>query len=298
MPEHTLAAKALAYGMGADYLEQDVVATRDGELIVCHDIHIDRVTDVARQFPDRARNDGRWYVRDFDLDELRSLRVHERLNDAGNAPAFPSRFPIDKGRFHVVTLREEIEFVQGLNRSTGRNVGIYPEVKEPAWHRAEGFDLSRALLETLTDYGYRRKDDPAFVQCFDPEEVVRIRRDLGCPLKLIQLIDASAPRVAPDRYRALLTEEGMAQLASYADGLGPWFGLLYELADIDGHPVSTGFVRLAHGAGLAVHPYTFRADQVAPGFESDTEMMRWFAEALKIDGVFTDFPDRSRQALE
>ena len=283
--------------MGADYVEQDVVASRDGELIVCHDIHIDRVTDVAKRFPDRARDDGRWYVRDFDLDELRTLRVHERLNDAGTAPAFPNRFPADKGDFRIVTLREEIEFVQGLNRSTGRSVGIYPEIKEPAWHRDEGFDLSQAVLATLTDYGYRSKDDAVFVQCFDPQEVVRIRRELGCPLRLIQLIDASAPRVVPEQYRALLTGEGMAQIASYVDGLGPWFGLLYELADIDGHPVSTGFVRLAHQAGLAVHPYTFRADQVAPGFESHADMVRWFVDTLKIDGLFTDFPDRSRQAL-
>jgi len=297
LPEHTLAAKALAYGMGADYLEQDVVASKDGELIVCHDIHIDRVTDVADRFPDRARDDGRWYVRDFDLAELRTLRVHERLNDAGDAPAFPNRFPADRGDFRVVTLREEIEMVQGLNRSTGRQVGIYPEIKEPAWHRAEGFDLSRAVLQTLADYGYRSKDDLVFVQCFDPAEVQRLRFELGCPLRLIQLIDAIAPKVVPEQYEAMLTEAGMAQLASFVDGLGPWFGLLYELADIDGHPVSTGFVKLAHEAGLAVHPYTFRADQVAPGFETDGDMLRWFAETLKIDGVFTDFPDRSRVAL-
>jgi len=283
--------------MGADYVEQDVVASRDGELIVCHDIHIDRVTDVAKRFPERARDDGRWYVRDFDLGELRTLRVHERLNDAGTAPAFPNRFPVDKGDFRIVTLREEIEFVQGLNRSTGGSVGIYPEIKEPAWHRAEGFDLSSAVLAMLAEYGYRSKDDPVFVQCFDPQEVVRIRQELGCPLRLIQLIDASAPRVAAEQYKALLTEEGMARIAGYVDGLGPWFGLLYALAEIDGHPVSTGFVRLAHGAGLAVHPYTFRADQVAPGFESDADMLRWFAETLKIDGLFTDFPDRSRRAL-
>ena len=124
LPEHTLEAKALAYAMGADYLEQDVVATRDGQLIVLHDIHVDRVSDVAERFPDRHRSDGRYYVRDFDLPELRTLNVHERRDEDGKTAVFPRRFPTNSGRFSIATLGEEIEMIQGLNRSTGRAVGI------------------------------------------------------------------------------------------------------------------------------------------------------------------------------
>ncbi|MCH8072977.1 MAG: glycerophosphodiester phosphodiesterase, partial [Proteobacteria bacterium] len=115
LPEHTLEAKALAYGMGADYLEQDVVATRDDELVVIHDIHLDRVSNVAEKFPDRKRDDGRFYARDFDLAEIRTLRAWERRDDDGISPVFPKRFPTGQGgAFRIPTMREEIKLVQGL----------------------------------------------------------------------------------------------------------------------------------------------------------------------------------------
>ena len=170
LPEHTLAAKALAYAMGADFLEQDVVATRDDKLVVLHDIHLDRVTDVAARFPGRAREDGRYYVRDFDLDELRTLNVTERL-DADGLPVYPGRFPPGNGRFGVHTLAEELEFVSGLNRASGGTTGVYPEIKRPAWHREEGIDLAAAMLDVLAAHGYEGPDDPVFVQCFDALEV-------------------------------------------------------------------------------------------------------------------------------
>lgn len=107
LPEHTLPAKALAYGQGADYLEQDLVATRDDRVIVSHDIHLDRVTDVATRFPGRVREDGRFYARDLDLEEIRTLNVTERLNADGSA-VFPGRFPIASGRFRIGTFEEEL----------------------------------------------------------------------------------------------------------------------------------------------------------------------------------------------
>ena len=109
LPEHTLESKALAYGMGADYLEQDVVASRDGELIVLHDIHLDRVSNVSEIFPRRRREDGRYYARDFDLSELRDLNVGERRGDDGALAVYPGRFPTDQGRFSISTLAEEIQ---------------------------------------------------------------------------------------------------------------------------------------------------------------------------------------------
>lgn len=154
LPEHTAEAKALAYGQGADYLEQDVVATRDDRLVVLHDVHLDRVTDVAERFPERRRADGRWYVRDFDLAELETLNVHERTN-ADGSPVFPDRFPAGSGRFRISSVEEELDLVLGLNASTGRTVGIYPEIKRPAWHRGEGVDVANLLLPLLESHGYR-----------------------------------------------------------------------------------------------------------------------------------------------
>lgn len=297
LPEHTLEAKVLAYGMGADYLEQDVVASRDDRLVVLHDIHLDRVTDVAERFPGRHRADGRFYARDFDLQEIRSLRAWERLNRAGDEVEFSTRYPARSGNFRVVALDDELELIAGLNRASGRSVGIYPEIKRPAWHRAEGIDLGARLLELLEGHGYREATDRAFVQCFDAREIERLRHDLGCRLRLIQLIGENDWRESDTDYDRLRTEDGLAQLAKTADGIGPGLWQLYTLAEIDGQPVSTGLVSLAHEHGLAVHPYTFRADQLPPGFETFEAAVQWFAGTLAIDGLFTDFPDRALRAL-
>jgi len=297
LPEHTLEAKALAYGMGADYLEQDVVASRDDQLIVLHDILLDRVTDVAERFPDRHRADGRFYVRDFDLAELQSLRVWERLNKEGDAVEFPNRYPANSGNFRIASFEEELEFIGELNRSTGRLVGIYPEIKRPAWHQDNGIDLSPKLLEILDRSGYRDANDPVFVQCFDARELKRLRHELNCRLRLIQLIGENNWRESDTDYDQLRTGEGLAQVAKTADGIGPWLPQLYTLAEIDGQPVSTGLVSRAHSHGLAVHPYTFRADQLPPGFETFESALQWFTKSLGIDGLFSDFPDRAIGAL-
>ncbi len=297
LPEHTLEAKAMAFGMGADYLEQDVVATRDDQLIVLHDIHLDRVTDVSERFPDRHRPDGRFYARDFDLGEIQSLRAWERLDGDGKYAVFPHRYPAKSGAFRVPSLDEELGLIAGLNRSTGRTVGIYPEIKRPAWHQANGVDLGAKLLETLGRFGYRKPGDPVFVQCFDAREVERLRHELGCKLPLIQLIGKNAWQESDTDYDQLRTEEGMARVAKSADGIGPGLWQLYTLAEIDGQPVSSGLVSLAHSLDLAVHPYTLRVDQLPPGFESFEAAVQWFVETLSIDGLFTDFPDQAIQAL-
>jgi glycerophosphoryl diester phosphodiesterase len=297
LPEHTLEAKALAYGQGAHFLEQDVVATGDDRLVVLHDIHLDAVTDVARRFPARRRRDGRFYARDFELAELRTLNVHERLKDDGGA-VFPGRFPAGQGRFRIATLEEEIDLIQGLNSATGRRVGIYPEVKRPAWHRAEGIDLAAALLCILDERGYRSRTDPVYLQCFDAAELRRIRVDLDSDLKLVQLIGENDWGESDTDYATLKSPEGLAQLAGLVDAIGPWLAQLYALADIDGQPVSTGIVAEAQRAGLLVHPYTFRADAVPAGFASFAAMVDWFVDTLGVDGLFTDFPDLVRQAIE
>jgi glycerophosphoryl diester phosphodiesterase len=281
LPEHTLAAKALAFAMGADYLEQDVVAARDGELVVLHDLVLDHTTDVASRYPGRQRADGHFYCIDFALEELRTLNVGERRASAGAGTRYPDRFPEGAGRFGIVTLDEEIEFVQGLARSTGRTVGIYPEIKEPDWHRSEGVDLGARLVETLERFGYQRPEDPVFVQCFYPAELQRLRSGLGCRLRLVQLLDSD---------RGVPSAAELASVAGYADAIGPSIGLVCQ-----GHgaaqPTLTSLVADARATGLAVHPYTFRKDDLPGGIRDFTELLTLFVDRLGVDGLFTDFPD-------
>ncbi len=297
LPEHTLPAKALGYAMGADYLEQDIVATRDDRLIVLHDIHLDRVTDVATRFPDRARDDGRYYVRDFDLAEIETLRAHERT-DADGKPVYPDRFPSAGEDFRVHSLERELQLVADLCERGARTVGIYPEIKAPAWHQSEGVDITKLVLESLAQFGYTKHADACYLQCFDEREVRRIRHDLGCRLKLVQLIgeDDWEPEVETD-YGALRTKRGLKKLAKTVDGIGPWVNQLYRYNRRKRRLSDRGVVGRAHDAGLVVHPYTFRSDALPPGFTNFDELLEFMIEELSIDGLFTDFPDAVQRYL-
>jgi glycerophosphoryl diester phosphodiesterase len=290
LPEHTLAAKTLAFEMGADFLEQDIVASRDNELIVLHDVLLDRVSDVALRFPDRNRDDGRYYVRDFDLDEIRSLRAWERMRADGTA-VYPGRYPVQRGDFRFNTLAEELALVQRLNADHDRSVGVYPEVKRPAWHKEEGVDIAPMLLGILADFGYEERPDLVYVQCFDDAEIRRLRNELNCPFKLVQLIGENSWHEAETDYNAMRTDAGLREIADSADAIGPHIGHLFTQG-ADSVPVSTGLVAMAHDAGLAVHPYTFRADELPAGFSSFEDLVSFCVIELGIDGLFTDFPDR------
>ncbi|MDH3275788.1 MAG: glycerophosphodiester phosphodiesterase [Gammaproteobacteria bacterium] len=289
LPEHTLAAKALGHEMGADFLEQDVVASRDDELVVLHDIYLDRVTDVVERFPARARDDGRYYVRDFDLDELRSLNVWERMNADGSA-VYPGRYPAKSGEFRINTFAEELEFIKDLNAHSGRQVGIYPEIKRPAWHREEGVDITPTFLRMILDAGYESPDDAVYIQCFDFVELRRLKVEFDCPFKLVQLIGENSWREAKTDFDFVRTAAGIAELAETVDAVGPWIPYLYEL--VDDSPRPGDLIERAHAAGLEVHPFTFRADELPPGFSSFEELVRFFIVDVGIDGLFTDFPDR------
>ncbi len=289
LPEHTLDAKALAHRMGADYIEQDVVASRDDELVVLHDIYLDRVTNVAECFPARARDDGRYYVRDFDLEELRSLSVWERMNADGSV-VYPGRFPAKSGDFTISTFAEELEFIKQLNTNSGRQVGIYPEIKRPAWHREEGIDIAPGFLKVIMDDGFENFDDPVYIQCFDFAELKRLKVEFDCPFKLVQLIGENSWGEAETDFDFIRTAAGIAELAETVDAIGPWIPYLYELADNTPRPGD--LMQRAHAAGLAVHPYTFRADELPPGFSSFEDLVRFFVVDVGIDGLFTDFPDR------
>lgn len=273
LPEHTLEAYALAYGMGADYIEQDLVLTKDGHFVALHDIHLEGTTNVETAFPERKREDGRWYAVDFTLAEIKSLSVHERL---GN------RFPAGKAQFEVPTFEEAIELIQGLNKTLGRNVGIYPELKGVAFHRKAGFDVEAKVLEVLTRYGYTGADAQVYVQCFEFDALERLRA-LKTELPLILLI-SNDKRQAGQR-----TKEGLVAVAKIADGVGPSKSIIEK---------NPAFVRWAHDAGLAVHPYTIRTDDVPKKYtDSDGELAAFYTQ-YGVDGVFTDFPDRARAFLE
>lgn len=272
LPEHTLPAKALAHGMGADFLEQDVVASRDGQLLVFHDLHLDQLTDVAQCFPGRARSNGLHYCIDFSLAEIQALRVTERRRKDGSGARFRGRFPIDTGTFRIHTLEEELDFIQGLNQSTGRRTGVYAEIKDPAWHGQHKFVLGDRLMETLRAFGYRTRGDGFFVQCFSGPELRRVRVRFGAEVPLIQLLEEGTP----------VTRESLEAIAEYAQGIGPHMSLAWP---------DTGLVRLARELGLLVHPFTFRADELPYGFETFTQLLTTFLDVLEVDGVFTDFPD-------
>jgi len=288
LPEHTLASKALAHGMGADFLEQDLVLSRDNVPIVLHDIHLEGVTDVTSRFPGRQREDGRWYALDFTVAELKQLRVTERLNPQTRQAVYPGRFAPGKGSFQIVTLEEELEFIAGLNRSSGRVAGIYPELKRPAWHRQQGRDLSRTVLPILQRHGYRTKADACWLQCFEYDEVKRLRGELGWQGRLVMLLGGGSRAEDGTNFEFLRSPTGLDELAKIVDGIGPALG---SVIGADGR--ITALTKDAQARKLAVHPYTVRADDLpAPLATVDALHHLLFVEA-GVDGVFTDFPDRT-----
>lgn len=294
LPEHTLAAKAMAYAQGADFIEQDVVLTKDDVPIVMHDIHLDTTTDVATLFPERKRADGRYYAIDFTLAEIRTLSVHERIKLDTGAPAYPTRFPQGRSAFRIATLAEEIELIQGLNRSTGRDVGLFPEIKAPAFHRDEGRDLSRIVVEMLAAYGYRTKSDRVIIQCFDWAETRRIREELGYQGRLTQLFGENDWKISPETdYDFLRTPAGLAEVAGIADGIGPWINQIVTGATAGGKPEMTSLVADARAAGLTVYPYTARADALPDWAADFEELLNAILFDAGADGIFTDFPDQT-----
>lgn len=295
LPEHTLQAKAMAFAMGADYIEQDVVMTSDDHLIVLHDITLDRTTDVAERFPDSVRDDGRYYAIDFTLAQIRQLQASEgfRIENGEKVQSYGNRFPMGESTFSVPTLAEEIELIQGMNKSTGKNVGIYPEIKGPEFHRAAGKDISSAVVRMLKSYGYTSKQDKVFLQTFSFEELKIIHDEIlpaeGVDLNLVQLIDG----VSSNPW--MFEQDGMDRLSAFADGVGPEKGLVVSRDSLKTNIQLSDLVARAHAAGMQVHPYTFRLDpgQVPDYANSYEDLLEIHFFRADVDGVFTDFPDRA-----
>jgi len=260
LPEHTLAAYALAFQMGADVIEPDVVLTADGVPVCAHDVTMGRVTDVARVYPDRARDDGRYYWIDFTLEEVRRLRVTE----GAGGPAGPIGGA-------VPTLGEMIRLVRTLNERLGRSVGIIPEPKRPAFHRQNGRPIEPALLEELAAHGYEGPADPCVIQCFELDSLRRLR-DAGCRLRLVWLVGREP------------ADADLVSAAEFCHGLGPSRSLLEDDAGR-----ARPLLARARELGLALYPYTFGDEPAATA--------RFFHQH-KVAGLFTDFPDVALRARD
>lgn len=317
LPEHTLAAYALAALQGADFLEPDLVMSRDGVLLARHDNQLDLTTDVADhpEFADRhcqRRVDGQlvsgWFSEDFTLAELKTLRAVERIPQLR-----PANRRFDR-MFDIPTFAEVIALAKGLSQASGRPIGLYPETKHPSHFAALGLSMEAPLVAALHGAGYRSAADPVFIQSF---EVGNLRQLRGMTdLKLVQLLAESGQPFdvvtagGTLDYEQMATAAGLTAIAGYADGVGPQKSHFILAADAEGRldPArASGFIDEAHAVGLLVHPYTFRAENhfLPPALRgSSTEglgdlvaELRLFL-ALGIDGFFCDQPDLGRRAID
>ena len=284
-PEHTLASYRLAAEMGADFIEPDLVSTKDGVLIARHENEIGGTTDVAAKFPDRRRAktiDGQsiegWFTEDFTLAEIKTLRARERL-------AFRSH-EYD-GRFEVATFDEVIALAQQLGRELGRRIGVYPETKHPTYFRSIGLPLEEPLMRALDKHGWNTREAPVFIQSFETGNLRALRKQTK--VRLIQLAATAA----------VLEGDRLKDIATYADGIGPEKRLIIPVKPDGTVGPPTDLVARAHALGLLVHAYTLRSDKqfLPASYNGNAEdEVRQFRNA-GVDGFFTDFPDVAVKAL-
>lgn len=298
LPEHTMAAYLLAYGQGADFLEPDLVLTRDGVLVALHDRTLDATSDVAQVFPERARDDGRYYAIDFTLAELQRLNFGERVEPFTGRSRYPDRWPVGQGRFGIVPFDDLVETTRSLNRTTGRRVGLYPELKYPDFHRDNGQDIAAALVAALDRHGLPADDLPVWIQCFEPGTLRDLREAHGDRFKRVQLIGKNEWKEFDQDFEAMWTAEGLDAIAAYADGIGPPLDRLVERTP-DGPAASAAF-RAARERNLVVHPFTFRRESMPPEVALE-QMLGLFIHELRVEALFTDHPGLAvavREAVE
>ena len=309
-PEHTLASYELAARMGADYIEPDVVSTEDGVLVARHENEISETTDVEEhpEFADRETTktiDGRqvtgWFTEDFTLAELRTLRAEERL------PELRDENTLYDALYQVPTLDEVLELRDELSRELGRDIGVYVETKHPSYFDSIDLSLEEPLLADLREAKLDKKKSPVFIQSFETTNLRELDA-AGVRVPLVQLIGGGrggpadlAAQEDPLTYDEMATAEGLAEIAEYADGVGPDKGRVIPTQDGTlGEP--TSLVDDAHAVGLLVHPYTFRNENYFLPLElqDEGEAPDDYGQALEehrafweagIDGMFTDNPD-------
>lgn len=338
-PDHTLESYKLAIDMGADFIEPDLVATKDGVLVARHEPNITGTTDVATrpEFASRKTtknvdgvNEEGWFVSDFTLAELKTLRAVQPLSDRDQS---------FNGKFQIPTFEEVLDLAKAEGTKAGRTVGVYPETKHPTYHAKLGLPLEDRLLAVLAKYGYTTKASPVIVQSFEVSNLKYLRSKTQ--VRLVQLVDANdvnadgsmdltAPydkpydfAVAGDSrtFASLLTPAGLKEIKTYADGIGPWKPYLIPSKQVDankdGKPddlngdgkiderdrvmmPATSVVKDAHAAGLFVHAYTFRneAKRLASDFKGDPKAEYKLFFNLGVDGVFSDFTDTAKAARD
>lgn len=334
LPEHTLAAYFLAIHQGANFVEPDLVSTKDGVLIARHEVNITETTNVANhpEFADRRTTkviDGTteegWFADDFTLAEIKTLRAVQRL------PFRPRQFD---GLYEIPTLQEVIDLVQWASRWNQRTIGIYPETKHPTYHQEVGLPLERNLIHVLQSNGFRSKHDPVIIQSFEVANLKQLRTLTR--LRLVQLIDARDIALDgtvipnqpydfvvsgdPRTYADLLTPQGLREIRTYANGIGPWKRYILSVAgvdanndgmadDVNGDGVvndadktllgPSRVIADAHKRGLFVHTWTFRNETqfLASDYGDNPieEYLQYYC--MGIDGLFSDFPDTAVTAL-
>ena len=305
-PEHTLASYELAIEQGADFIEPDLVLTKDDVFVARHENDITETTDVAAHPEFAARKttkviDGEkhvgWFTEDFTLAELKTLRAKERLPQLR-----PDNARFD-GQLEIPTLAEIIALAKRRSNELGRTIGIYPETKHPTYFASIGHPMEVRLVAELKRAGWSKAGDPVFIQSFEVANLKQLHKLTG--IRLIQLMDASGGPAdgAEPSYAAMATPEGLRKVATYAWGIGPNKEMIRKG---DGPP--TTLVIDAHAVGLRLHPWTFRAenfflpaslrqglDPRGHGLLVD-EIDRYLA--LGVDGFFTDFPYLGAQARD
>lgn len=304
-PEHTLASYELAARMGADFIEPDLVITKDGHLVCRHEPEIGGTTDVAQhpEFASRKTTkslDGKdttgWFAEDFTLAELRTLRAVERIPDERQNNT------IYDGLWPVPTFEEALKLRERLSKELGREIGIYPETKHPTYFREMRKPLEEKLVPLLRRYGLNRRNAPVRVQSFELKNLLMMRDKMRVKSPLVFLTSAKGGPFGDDRtYAELLEPSGMATYADKIDGLGPdWALVIPKKADGTlGSP--TDLVKNAHALGLEVCPYTVRAENTFLPTDYRTgddpadygRVLDLFAKlyATGIDGIFSDNPD-------
>ena len=315
-PEHTLAGYRAAIAAGADFIEPDLVLTKDGVLVARHENAIGETTDVAAwpEFADRRVTktiDGitvtDWFTEDFMLAELKTLRAKERLPQL--------RSTARDGQYDVPTFAEICAMLAEVNADRDVPIGVYPETKHPSFFAAIGLPHEAPLLAAMAEFGYTTADSPIFVQSFEVENLRALRSKT--PVPLIQLMDAEgSPADRPDlTYADMATAKGLAEVATYANGIGPNKAMVIPRGPrSDGlHGLSqallgpTSLVADAHKVGLAVHPWTFRRENAFlpedlrrggnPADHGDLAAEIRAFVAAGVDGIFTDNTPEAVAAL-
>lgn len=307
-PEHTLAAYARAIEQGADFIEPDLVPTKDHMLVARHENEISGTTDVAARPEFAARKatktiDGEtvtgWFTEDFTLAELKTLRARERLPQLR-----PDNAAFD-GQFEIPTLAEIITLAKTASARTGRTIGIYPETKHPSYFRGLGLPIEPVLLKELAAAGWNTADAPVFIQSFEIDNLKVLKGQTA--VRLIQLLAPAGKSADGHDYAALATADGLKGIADYAFGIGPEKTMIIARDAAGKLGAPTSLVANAHAVGLNVHPWTFRpenfflpADMKAgtdPRGRGDVEAEIRAYLAAGIDGLFSDSTAAAVRAL-